>query len=1031
MKISLFRNLLFLGAFLFSGFSIAQEVAGTVSDANGPLPGANVIVQGTNNGTTTDFDGKYTLTGIDPNAILIFSYLGFITQEIPVNGRSTINVTLNEDSTELSEVVITGYSQQETRDITGSVSVVKAEDLVATTPTNVESALQGQSPGVTVGLQGGPGQTAVVRIRGYGTINGNDPLYIIDGTPTGAGLAAINPNDIETIQILKDASSAAIYGNRAANGVIIITTKSGKRNNKVQFSADAYVGVDFIPNSVFPEFATPQQIAQSIWDAAENDGTGIPDHPQFGNGSSPVIPVYIFPQGASTADESLYDYENNRITRANPNGTDWFDEYFNPAITQQYNVSASGGSEHSNFYMSLSALNQDGTGLYTGFERYTLRANSAFDVTEKFRLGENITVSYSDQIIPPGVDVNNGTISSLYRMHPLIPVKDVGGNYAGVGVGGLGNANNALAIAYRNKDNSIINIRALGNVFAEYDVFEDLTFKTTLGFDLNAENVSDFTPRQLEGEAPVTAITLAETNRMTTSYTWFNTLNYSKDFGDHSLGLLAGTEFNKFKFKQSLAAGDDFLFDNLLNLRYLNISPGSLPSSGAANINTYFSAFGKVDYKFKDTYLLSATFRHDSSSLFGPGNRDGFFPSFSAGWRVSNEPFMENQEVISNLMLKVGYGIVGNNGSINPWDRADVYTANPDYFSYPTSNTASAIGYGLQSRGNPDLTWETTSTLNMGFTSRWFNKVTFDFEWYTSTTEDMLINVPYDPTVYGNTNIIRENIGEMNNKGFDAALSYNDITSGDFSYNIGINVSAYKNEVVTIDPGNEGRFIQGDRVRDQLPNRTQAGQPLASFYGKKFTGIGPDGRMQFANDGEQQFIGNPHPDFTYGLTFSGDYKGFDFSLLIQGSQGNDIYNFMKFFTDFNTFVGAKSVNYVNENGLPALTNDAGIIADESAQSSYYVEDGSYARLKNIVIGYSLPEGISSKLGVEKIRFYLQGKNLLTLTDYSGLDPEINLRNVPVDNLSEANPNNPNLTIGLDSGVYPIDRSVILGLNVSF
>ena len=377
-------------------------------------------------------------------------------------------------------------------------------------------------------------------------------------------------------------------------------------------------------------------------------------------------------------------------------------------------------------------------------------------------------------------------------------------------------------------------------------------------------------------------------------------------------------------------------------------------------------------------------------------------------------------------MLKAGYGVVANNGNIPASSRVDVYSPNPDFFAYPNNSLGSfdnsATGYGLQSRGNPDLEWETTTTLNIGITSRLFNVVNFDFEYYNATTKDMLLVVPGDPTVLGANNGTFQNLGEMNNTGFDAAVSYGG-SSEDFSYNIGLNVSAYKNEVIFLNPDNLDTFIWGDRLRDQTPNRTQAGYPLASFYGKVFTGIGEDGRMQFANDGETTFIGNPHPDFTYGLTFNGNYRDLDFSLLIQGSQGNDLYNFMKFFTDFNTFPGAKSVNYVTENGLPALTNDAGIILSESAPSTYYIEDGSYARLKNIVVGYSLPGSFSEKIGLERIRFYIQGRNLITITGYTGLDPEVNLRNV-------AN-TNPNLTIGLDSGVYPINRSVLFGVNASF
>lgn len=995
-------------------------VTGVVTTDGLPLPGASILVKGTSRGAQTDFNGKYELE-IAQGEILIFSYVGFTPQEIAYAGQASIDVVLVEDANALGEVVVTGYSKQSTKDITGSVTVVKSEDLVATSPTNFEQALQGQASGVIVSSQGAPGEAASVRIRGFGTINGNDPLYIIDGTPTGAGLVSLNPNDIESIQVLKDASSAAIYGNRAANGVVIVTTKGGRKNARVKFSGNAYMGVDFIPNSVFPDLASPQQILDASIRASQNDGTAF-SNLQFGNGSNASLPVYLFPQGAQTADESSYDYETNRITRANAAGTDWFNEYFNSAIVRDYNISASGGSENASFFMSLNALDQEGVGQDSGFERYTIRANSNFSVTDRFRLGENVSVSYSDQVVPPGSDVDNGTISNLYRLHPIIPVRDVGGNYAGVGVGGLGNAENALATAANNRENNIVTLRALGNAYLEYDILSNLTFKTNLGFDIRSENRTTFTPWRLEGETVILSNNLEERSALRRVYTWFNTLNYNKDFGKHSFDILGGTEFNKSNFREFRANRGGFLFNDANNIRYLNLGTDDFTGSGFGDISSYYSVFGKVDYKFDDKYLITGTLRYDSSSVFNSDYRDGIFPSFSVGWRVSNEAFLQDSSVFTNLMIKAGYGVVANNGNIDSNRRVNVFSPNADFYSYPNSNTGSDTGYGLDSRGNSELTWETTTTLNVGFTSRLFDLVNLDFDYYDSTTDDMLLDVPQDPTVYGNVNTITKNLGEMSNKGFDISLSYSKTTENELTYNFGFNISGYKNEVVSLDE-NPNTFITGENLRNQRPNRTQAGQPLASFYGKRLLGIDENGRFEFANDGEQEFIGNPHPDFTYGINLGAAYKNFDFSALIQGSQGNDIYNFTKYFTDFNTFIGAKSIDYVNSAGLPALTNDAGIIALESEQSSYYIEDGSYVRLKNIAIGYSLPDNLISRLSVDKVRFYIQGKNLITLTEYSGLDPEVNFRNTP--------DKNANLTIGVDSGVYPITRSVNFGLNVSF
>lgn len=1009
---------------------LQSTITGTVLDDTGqPLPGANVVEKGTTNGTQTDFDGNYSLN-VSDGATLVFSYIGFKSTEIAVNGQSSVNATLAEDAAALDEVIVTGYTTQNTRDITGSVSVIKSEDLAATSPVSLEQALQGQASGVTVGSQGGPGNSAAVRIRGFGTINANDPLYIIDGTPsTGGGLNDLNPNDIESIQVLKDASSAAIYGFRAANGVIIITTKGGKRDTKTTFNANAYVSVDFVPSSVFPDLASPQQIGDALFRAFENDGVAA-SNPQYGSGANAVLPVYLIPQGAQTADESAYDYDTNRITRANQQGTDWFDEYFNSAISHNYNVSASGGSENSSFFMSASALDQEGVGLLTGYQRFSVRANSTFNVGERFRVGENLSVTYSDQILDPGNDVNSGTIASLYRAHPLIPVYDVGGNFSGAGVGGLGNANNPIAIATRNQDNDIIRIRALGNIFGEYDIIKNLTLKTNLGFDFSSQNQIQFQSPALEGESENRTTQLDERNQLNRSYTWFNTLTYSGKLAENiTLDVLGGTEFSKTDFRELQSQRTDFLVYDP-TVRFLDNGSGAYNGRGFGGITTYFSLFGKADVKIQDKYLLSATIRRDQSSFFVDDKQSGVFPSGSVGWRISNEEFLKDSDAITSLLFKAGYGVIGNNGNIGTTARANTVGPNVGRFNYPTGTGASATGFGLTSRGNPDIGWETTTTLNIGFTSTLWDVLNVDFEWYNSDTEDLLLRVPGDPTVLGSNNTIPFNIGEMNNTGFDLTVGYaNNNSEGDFKYNVGFNISQYKNEVIALDPNVATSFINGDVLRDQTPNRTQAGEPVASFFGKIWEGIDADGRVIFTQDPDggdlRTFIGSPHPDFTYGLNFSSNYKNIDFSMLWAGSQGNEIYNFSKYFIDFEKFPGARSVNFVTENGLPAVSQNAAITASEAEPSTKYLEDGSYLRMKNIVLGYSLPQQTVNKLGLQKLRFYLQGKNLLTFTEYTGLDPEVSLRNFDNGN------NSANLTIGTDSGVYPINRSIIFGINLTY
>ncbi|TPN83515.1 TonB-dependent receptor [Aquimarina algicola] len=1013
---------------------IQTIVTGKVTTADGgPLPGASVVVKNTTKGTQTDFDGNFELE-VAQGEVLVFSYVGFSTKEIAYSGQATIDVVLQEDASELSEVIVTGYTRQNTRNITGSVTIVESETVAATTPNSIEQALQGQAAGVTVGVEGGPGGNAAVRIRGYGTINGNDPLYVIDGVQTGQGLNDLNPDDIASIQILKDAAASSIYGIGAANGVIIITTKSGKKNNKVTFSYSGLTGVDFIPKSVFPDFASPQQIADARWAALRNDGLEL-SHPQYGSGNNPVLPDYTIPEGVSgSVDESAYSFPNNRITRANKAGTDWFDEFFDAAFVQQHNISVNGGGENSKLYVGLGILDQEGVGRATSFERYNLRVNSELDITDKFRIGESINVSYSERIgvIDPVGSFSNqdneGQIAALYRSNPLIPVFDVGGNYAGTGsTNGVGNASNPIGIADRNADNPTETIRALGAIYAEFDLFDGLSFKSTFTADMSSAKFSFFRPVDVENAAARQVNLLRETSTDIINTNWFNILQYTKTLADvHSIDAFVGTEFKKNRFEQFFGQITDFLVDTP-EFTFLSAGTGTQTVGSGQSKSSSFSVFGKVDYKYDDKYLLSATVRRDESSLFEGGNQDAVFPAFSVGWRMSSESFLEDSSFVNNLLLKFSWGELGNN-SIPAFRGVTAFTSNLDFYDYNGQT-----GVFLSNIADPNLTWETTTTTNLGISTTLLNNsINFDLDVYRAVTKDMLLAVPVDPTVFGNTiGTIFRNFGEMTNTGFDLGISYSNNRDAAFKYSIGVNVSHYKNEVDFLDIENPDQVIPnpnlGSQTRFETTN-TVAGEPISSFVGFTWEGIDQDTGRAIITGDSRDIIGNPHPDFTYGINFDAEYKNFDLSMLFQGSQGNDIYNLTKFWTDFSNFEGARSLDYIqnswtpeNRGGtLPAFT----LSADESVGSSYYIEDGSYIRLKNIAVGYTLGETISEKLRVDKIRLFIQGKNLITITDYSGLDPEINLSNY-------TNQQQANLEIGVDRGAYPVSRSVNLGLNVSF
>ena len=580
------KNVLFgfVGLLFWTSMSYGQTITGVVSDSSSPLPGANVFVKNTNNGTTTNFDGQYTLENVSNDAILVVSFLGYTTQEINVSGRSNINVTLQEDTKSLEEVVVIGYSSKSTRDITGSIEVVDVENLQKTAPLSVEQALQGQASGVTVGAQGGPGGAAAVRIRGISSVNGADPLYVIDGTPTGAGLNDLNPADIESIQVLKDASSTAIYGNRAANGVIIVTTKKGKRNNKVNFNLNSWTGMDYIPNSVFPDLASPQQIADALWQAQANAANlnneitmTTPSTDLYGSGAVPILPNYVIPAGAETVDLSTYSL-SNPISLANKEGTDWFGAFFNPALVSNINVSASGGNDKSNFYVGLGMLNQDGVGLDTYYNRYNLRVNSDFSVTNRFRIGQSMNLSYAEQVAFPrstGDQVDDASLDnaiiSLLRIHPIIPIYDINGGFSGsLGSDLTGNGLNPIATAINNRDNKSINVRALGNVYAELDVLEDLTLKTNLGYDITSFEKRTFSPSRLFDANPNGSNALREDIDNTYNYNWFNTLTYDKTFGDvHDLNVLVGTELVKNRTKYFDIFGSNFEFEDDIDTQFI------------------------------------------------------------------------------------------------------------------------------------------------------------------------------------------------------------------------------------------------------------------------------------------------------------------------------------------------------------------------------------------------------------------------------------------------------------------------------
>ncbi|KAA6438373.1 TonB-dependent receptor [Dyadobacter flavalbus] len=1054
----------------------------TASDSKEPLPGVSVVVKGTQQGAITSGDGSYSLVVPDESAVLVFSFVGYVSQEIQVANRSLIHVTLEADIKALSEVVVTGYTTQSRRDITGSVSVIDADKLLAVPATNLAQQLQGRAAGVTVGTDNTPGGGVAVRVRGYGTLGNNDPLYVIDGVPTKGSLNTINQNDIESIQILKDASSASIYGSRAANGVVIITTKRGK-TGVPKFTFDAYYGVQRLARTM--DLLNTAEYGQYLWQSKRNANvvnptTGNPEHAQFGRGAEPVIPDYIIPDGASADDPRVNpaNYSFNRyndpqfgktkfsITKANKGGTDWQNEVFDPAPIQNYQLGVSGGSEKSRYAFSTNYFNQQGILIYNGYKRYSVRANTEFTIRKRLRIGENLQVAYGQRQGNYGNNSETSQVSNTYRAQPIIPVYDIGGNFAGTLGSNLGNANNPVGQLVRNKNNGYKDLRIFGNAYAEVDILKNLTAKTSFGMDATVSAGTYFTPVEIELAHGTNVNSLSENRSYSYAWTWTNSLTYDKTFGGHHLNVFAGLE-SIDSYGNFVNAYRQGFFSNVEDLRYIDAgNPSTSTNSGYATSSwSLFSYFGRVDYAFQDKYLLQGTVRRDASSRFQAASRYATFPAASVGWRLSKEAFLANVGFITDLKLRAGWGQTGNQ-EIGDFNAYSTYQSNPNSSGYGIGGAPIGYvqGFDLARFGNPNAKWETTTTVNVGLDANLFKgKFDLSLDVYDRQTKDLLYTKAYDPRL-GDAAIPAQNIASLQNRGIDLGLNYNDaVMDGQLTYSIGVNFSTYRNKILALDPQNPNDFLPGFSLRTPAVTRSIAGRPISSFYGyiidgilqneeevaahakfpgyydsniyingKKTQGVGKFDYRDINNDGiinanDQTYIGSPHPDFTYGINANVAFKNFDLTIFAQGVQGNEIFNHVRYWTDFEVFQGNRTKRMLYESWrpdnpdakLPILdANDA----QSGEPSTYFVENGSYLRFKNIQLGYTLPKSVLNKIGTDHLKVYVQAQNLFTFTKYSGLDPEVNLRNFN---------SGSDRQIGVDEGVYPTPKSIIVGLSLGF
>ena len=744
--------------FMVSTFSVFAQikVTGTVADENGiPLIGVNVIVKGTTNGTITDREGRFTINVPSKNSTLVFSYVGYVAQEVTIGNNSQISVILKENIENLQEVVVVGYGTQAKKDITGSVAVVDTKELLASTGSSAAQQLQGKTAGVYVGQTGSPGSATMVRIRGINTVNDNGPLYVIDGVSTkNQNLSSLNPNDIESMQVLKDASSAAIYGAQAANGVILITTKKGSSSGP-KLTYDAYYGIQKTTKR-YDLLNSADRLAIE-WESQQNSFDlrgvqGVPEHAQFGKGPKPSIPNYLTTHGANGKNSDIKDYSFPDNQMVPYSDTDWWDEVDRVAPMQNHQLTLSGGNDKGKYLLGLNYFDQEGTVIYSYYKRYQTRLNTSFNIRPWLRIGENLQYSWSKDIGLNSNSSESNPYSWVYRSSPWVPVKDEFGNWGGSKITGTGNWQNIVANQYRNKDNYWSNSRIFGNAWAELDLMKGLTLKTNFGLDYTNSYFYYMNKKNLEFSESAGNNYFDEGSSFNFRWVWTNTATYNATFNQlHSLNVLLGTEAIRDGLGRGMEARRyNYLMEDNINTWVLSMGENDNQRTNDSWYNgefALFGIFGRVDYSYDNKYLLTGIVRRDGVSRFSKSNRYGTFPSMSLGWRISQEPFMESTRTwLDDLKLRFGYGLTGNAEIPRATNFAMLFGTTPANTNYDLSgaNTGSDLGYRLASYGNEDTRWEAVKMTNIGIDATFAGgKFSTTLEYYNKITSDMLISAGY------------------------------------------------------------------------------------------------------------------------------------------------------------------------------------------------------------------------------------------------------------------------------------------------
>lgn len=985
----------------------AKTVTGTVTDVSGePIIGANIRIKGTTTGTITDIDGNFSIEA-EPQSVIEVSYIGYLTQETVINNQKSIRFLLKEDTKTLDEVVVIGYGVQKKADLTGSVANINTEKLNTQSNANIGQALQGKIAGVDIVSQGGaPGSGTRIMVRGIGTLNNASPLYIVDGMYMNS-IDHINPNDIASIDVLKDASSAAIYGSRAANGVIIVTTKEGS-NTEGKPIIDLSVNLGISTASKFLDMLDAKRWAEVTTIARQAIG-------------KPALDM--------------------ATDLANKPDNDWQDIMFRPALMQNYNLSVKGGGKYSTYYTGLGYFNQDGIVKGTNYQRYNIQSKNDYK-RGIFSAGTNLIISFSHDK-PLHQELRGGMIGTILQSVPTLEKYDDTreGGYGGT-YGDVVNIPHPLAIIDDNiMDRYNENVKIFANLYAQIELFKGLKYKLNLTPDFSFERYKNYLNKYDFGLATNSITQLTERQRRRRNILVENLLTFDRTFGEHKISALAGYTYQDSRFRHIQAYGEGLP----QGLEEIDAATTNRSNEGNSWRSVLTSILGRVFYSYQNKYLFTATIRRDGSSKFGKNNRYGYFPSFSLGWNVAEEKFMENVHWLDQLKLRGGYGVLGNQ-EIDNYQYSSTITTG---INYPDGNGGLLQGAFPKNFANPDIKWEETAMTNVGIDFMAFNnRLSLTADYYVKNTKDILLTVPI-PISSGGANDPIRNAGKIRNNGFEFNLGWMDQPNPDISYGINLIGSFNKNKVIAM--GSESGSIKGGSTNQNITtSETKAGYPIGGYWlistagyfnsqeevdayakdGKKIQPAAEPGDIKFVdanndgviNDDDRVFQGSPFPDFTFALNGNMRYKNFDLSIGLQGVLGNKIYNAtrqtLEDVTKGSNFLASCLDYWTPENknaSHPRLTWDDPN-RNTRAESDRYLENGSYLRLRSVQLGYTFPQ-TWFKGAIQHARVYINAENLFTITSYSGYSPDVN-----ADNANYR---------GFDNFIYPTNRTFMLGLNVTF